>query len=164
MQVLDEILTELNIGGFVIKLNHRKLLDAIMAIAGVPATKFRPICSAIDKLDKEPWQEVRREMVQDKGLSEEAADKIWTFVELRGAPEEMLVKLQQMADLQQHAGVHTSWARYQACSIKAGCRRSLGIEWPLSCNLLTCFVWAPRPLAYVLASRAVSLVTVGDKL
>jgi histidyl-tRNA synthetase len=105
MQVLDEILTELNIGSFVIKLNHRKLLDAIMDVAGVPADKFRPICSAIDKLDKEPWTEVRREMVQDKGLAEEAADKIWTFVKLRGAPEEMLGKLRQMADLQQHAGV-----------------------------------------------------------
>lgn len=56
--MLDEILTELDIGAFVIKLNHRRLLDAIMAIAGVPAAKFRPICSAIDKLDKEPWSEV----------------------------------------------------------------------------------------------------------
>jgi hypothetical protein len=27
---------------------------------GVPAQKFRPICSAIDKLDKEPWEAVGR--------------------------------------------------------------------------------------------------------
>lgn len=68
LQVLHEILTELDIGAFTIKLNHRALLDGVMAIAGVPAAKFRPICSAIDKLDKEPWPEVRREMVEDKGL------------------------------------------------------------------------------------------------
>lgn len=35
-----------------VKLNHRKLLDAMLDICGVPAEKFRPICSAIDKLDK----------------------------------------------------------------------------------------------------------------
>jgi hypothetical protein len=26
-----------------------------LCVAGVPAAKFRTICSAIDKLDKEPW-------------------------------------------------------------------------------------------------------------
>ena len=45
-------------GKFLIKLNHRKLLDAIFEICGVPVEKFRPICSAVDKLDKAPWDEV----------------------------------------------------------------------------------------------------------
>lgn len=31
----------------------------MLDIAGVPPQKFRPICSAIDKLDKEPWEAVR---------------------------------------------------------------------------------------------------------
>ena len=57
--MLDEILSELALGDFTIKLNHRQLLDAVMAIAGVPESKFRTICSAIDKLDKEAWSEVR---------------------------------------------------------------------------------------------------------
>ena len=37
-------------------------------------------CSAIDKLDKEPWEEVRREMVEQKGLAPEAADAIGRYV------------------------------------------------------------------------------------
>lgn len=36
--------TELQLGKFTVKLNHRRLLDAMLAIAGVPAQKFRPIC------------------------------------------------------------------------------------------------------------------------
>ena len=56
--VAAEILSELPVGKFLIKLNHRKLLDAIFEICGVPAEKFRPICSAVDKLDKAPWDEV----------------------------------------------------------------------------------------------------------
>lgn len=88
-----EILTDLELGPFEVKLNHRRLLDAMLDIAGVPPQKFRPICSAIDKLDKEPWEAVRQEMVEDKGLPGEVADKIGTFVVLRGQPKEMLAKL-----------------------------------------------------------------------
>lgn len=40
----------------------------MMNLCGVPAGKFRTICSAIDKLDKEPWETVRTEMVEEKGL------------------------------------------------------------------------------------------------
>ncbi len=70
-QVLVEILSELDIGAFTIKLNHRRILDAMMRMCGVPAAKFRAICSAIDKLDKEPWAAVCAEMVDQKGLAPE---------------------------------------------------------------------------------------------
>ena len=57
--MLVEILDDLALGRYEVKLNHRRLLDAMLDIAGVPPHKFRPICSAIDKLDKEPWEAVR---------------------------------------------------------------------------------------------------------
>lgn len=88
-----EILSALPLGQFKVKINHRRLLDAMLAIAGVPAQKFRPICSAIDKLDKEPWAEVKREMVEDKGLEQAVADVIGTFVGVRGAPRDVLTTL-----------------------------------------------------------------------
>lgn len=52
VKVVSEILNTLDIGEFVIKLNHRQLLDGIFEACGVPAEKFRTICSAVDKLDK----------------------------------------------------------------------------------------------------------------
>lgn len=39
--------TDLQLGKFTVKLNHRRLLDAMLAIAGVPAQKFRPICRCV---------------------------------------------------------------------------------------------------------------------
>ena len=72
-------------GAFNIKINHRKVLDGIFEVCGVPKEKIRTISSAVDKLDKSPWEEVRKEMVEEKGLNEEVADKIWEFVQLRGA-------------------------------------------------------------------------------
>lgn len=40
-------------------------------------------CSAIDKLDKEPWDVVRAEMVEEKGLPGDVADTIGQFVVLK---------------------------------------------------------------------------------
>jgi len=102
--VAKEILTELPVGNFLIKLNHRRLLDAIFEICGVPADKFRPICSAVDKLDKAPWADVKDEMVNEKGLAEAAADRIGTFVCHSGAPKELWAKLTDSKAFGDHAG------------------------------------------------------------
>ena len=87
VKVVSEILDSLDIGDFVIKLNHRKLLDGMFEACGVPADKFRTICSAVDKLDKSPWAEVKKEMTDEKGLDEAAADKIGEYVRLSGGQE-----------------------------------------------------------------------------
>ncbi|KUI59290.1 Histidine--tRNA ligase, mitochondrial [Cytospora mali] len=63
-----------------IKLNHRRILDGIFAVAGVPEDKIRPVSSAVDKLDKVPWEEVKAEMVGEKGLPEDVADRIGQFI------------------------------------------------------------------------------------
>jgi histidyl-tRNA synthetase len=68
------------LASYQIKLSHRKILDAILSVCGVPDDKLRAICSAVDKLDKEPWDLVRKEMVEEKGLDPDAADKIGTYV------------------------------------------------------------------------------------
>ncbi|KAF4311280.1 hypothetical protein GTA08_BOTSDO13370 [Botryosphaeria dothidea] len=80
-------------GRYTIKINHRKILDGIFAVCGVPEDKIRTISSAVDKLDKSPWTEVRREMSEDKGLDPAVADKIGEYVNLRGG-EDLLAKLQ----------------------------------------------------------------------
>jgi len=71
-------------GKYSIKINHRGILDGIFAVCGVPEDKIRTISSAVDKLDKSPWEEVRKEMVEEKGLSEEVADRIWELVQKKG--------------------------------------------------------------------------------
>jgi histidyl-tRNA synthetase len=80
-------------GRYTIKLNHRKILDGIFEVCGVPAEKIRTISSAVDKLDKLPWAEVRKEMTEEKGLAEDVADKIGEYVVLKGQ-KDLLAKLQ----------------------------------------------------------------------
>lgn len=87
VKVVSEILSSLDIGEFVIKLNHRKLLDGMFEACGVPSDKFRIICSAVDKLDKSPWTDVKKEMIDEKGLDEATADKIGEYVRFSGGTE-----------------------------------------------------------------------------
>jgi histidyl-tRNA synthetase len=63
IKVLTELLNQLDIGTYEIKLNHRKLLDGMLEICGVPAQKFRTVCSSIDKLDKQTFEQVKKELV-----------------------------------------------------------------------------------------------------
>ena len=103
--VACEILGSLPIGDFGIKLNHRRLLDAILDICGVASDKFRTICSAVDKLDKEPWAAVKNEMVE-KGLKEEVADRIGEFVLQKGKPWEMYHSLMNSKKFGNHRGAN----------------------------------------------------------
>lgn len=67
-----------------IAINHRQILDGMFAVAGVPQEKVRTISSAVDKLDKAPWAEVKKEMIDEKGLPEEVADRIGEYVKHNG--------------------------------------------------------------------------------
>lgn len=84
IQIMDEVFTELGIGEFTIKVNHRKLLDGVFEVCGVPREKIRSISSAVDKLDKLPWEHVKMEMVEVKGLAGDVADRIHEYVQLKG--------------------------------------------------------------------------------
>ncbi|XP_009704588.1 PREDICTED: histidine--tRNA ligase, cytoplasmic-like, partial [Cariama cristata] len=84
LKIVHEILSDLQLGDFLIKVNDRRILNGVFAVCGIPESKFITTCSAVDKLDKMPWEEVRSEMVGEKGLSPEAADHIGEYVQLHG--------------------------------------------------------------------------------
>lgn len=84
LRVLTEALDALEISDFTIKLNHRKILDGIFEICGVPEDKIRTISSAVDKLDKASWEDVRKEMTDEKQLDPNVADQIGKYVVLSG--------------------------------------------------------------------------------
>ncbi|CAL8358446.1 unnamed protein product [Merluccius merluccius] len=84
LRIVHEILSELDLGDFLIKVNDRRILDGMFAVCGVPDDKFRIICSTVDKLDKMCWEDVKMEMVKEKGLSEEAANQIGQYVSMQG--------------------------------------------------------------------------------
>merc|ERR1719481_1761329 len=63
------------------------ILDGIFEVCGVKEDMFRTICSSVDKLDKSHWEEVKKEMTEEKGLDEAAADRIGEFVRMSGGED-----------------------------------------------------------------------------
>ncbi|KAL1870020.1 hypothetical protein VTK73DRAFT_2829 [Phialemonium thermophilum] len=82
-----------------IKINHRQILDGLFAVAGVPSEQVRLISSAVDKLDKASWETVRQEMVEEKGLPAEVADRVGTYVRRSGSMHDIIQLLQSEPDL-----------------------------------------------------------------
>ncbi|KAJ7292628.1 hypothetical protein C8J57DRAFT_1041644 [Mycena rebaudengoi] len=93
LSLMCTIFSKLDVGEYTIKINHRKILDGIFEVCGVPADKIRTISSAVDKLDKLSWSEVKKEMTAEKGLEEAIADKIGEYVKYKGGPS-LLEQLQ----------------------------------------------------------------------
>ncbi|XP_053099410.1 histidine--tRNA ligase, cytoplasmic-like isoform X4 [Hemicordylus capensis] len=84
LKVMHEILSALQFGDFHIRINDRRILSGIFTVCGVPSNKFETACSTLDKLDKVTWEEVKNEMIREKGVSPEAADCIGEYVQLHG--------------------------------------------------------------------------------
>ena len=68
-----EILHELKIPKFLIKINNRKILNGISQYIGVDESFTKDICVSIDKLDKVDWSEVEKELSEK--IKDEAAIK-----------------------------------------------------------------------------------------
>lgn len=95
LRILFEVFQELGWEGrYSIQINHRGILDGIFEVCGVPKEKIRTISSAVDKLDKASWDEVRKEMTEEKGLDGHIADRIWDYVQKKGGRD----VLQQLRD------------------------------------------------------------------
>jgi histidyl-tRNA synthetase len=86
LAVVGSIFNALDLPPVTIKVNHRGLLEAMFTLCKIDLEQvgFAAVCSAIDKLDKEPWCAVRSEMVNEKGVPEEAADALEPLVARNG--------------------------------------------------------------------------------
>ena len=113
LRIVKEVFEELGWkGNYTIKVNHRKILDGVFEVCGVPKKMIRTISSAVDKLDKLPWADVRKEMVEEKELPGDIADKIETYVVRKGGrdlleslktDEELLANASAKAGLEEMA-------------------------------------------------------------
>ena len=124
LKIVAEILLELQIP-FLTKINHRRLLDACLEIAGCPPTKFRTVSSSIDKLDKEPWEKVREELIAEKGVAPETADMIGELVKIHGPVESTVALLLADPRMQTHPKAP---AVLQEMQTLTGFLKCLGIE------------------------------------
>ena len=97
VQIFDEVLSKLGFTDFSIKINNRKILSGIAEVCG-ETDKLIAITVAIDKLDKIGIDGVIKEL-QERGVSENAIQKINPLFNLNGSNEEKLASLQKFLEL-----------------------------------------------------------------
>lgn len=89
--MFDEVLTNLGLPDFSIKINNRKILSGIAEVCG-EAEKIVNITVAIDKLDKIGVDGVVKEL-KEKGVSDAAIDKIQPLFGMQGSNSEILEQM-----------------------------------------------------------------------
>ncbi len=91
VKLFDEVLTNLGMKDFSIKLNNRKILSGIAEVIGRPEMII-PITVAIDKLEKIGLEKVNEELTQ-RGLSDNELRKIQPLFQIEGSNAEKLAQL-----------------------------------------------------------------------
>ena len=91
VQLYDSVFTALGLVGVTIKINNRKILSGIAEVIGA-SDKLIDFTVALDKLDKIGEEGVKNEMLE-KGISEEALEKVQPLFSFSGSIEEKLAKL-----------------------------------------------------------------------
>jgi histidyl-tRNA synthetase len=92
INIIDEVFTALNLD-VTIKINNRKILKGIAEYAGA-ADHFMDITMAVDKLDKVGIDKVKDELI-DRGIDQNAVDKLETFLKVEGDNQELLTHLKE---------------------------------------------------------------------
>ena len=88
IQIFDEVLSNLKLSDFTIKINNRKILSGLVEVVG-EADKLIPITVAIDKLDKIGEEGVVKEL-REKEISDSAIEKLKPLLSIKGSNEEVL--------------------------------------------------------------------------
>ena len=95
LQIYDGVFNDLGLPPVSVKLNHRKLLAGLAQLVGAES-KLVAFTVALDKLDKIGKEGVEKEMLE-KGISQEAIDKLQPVFELSGSNLQKLEALAQMS-------------------------------------------------------------------
>jgi histidyl-tRNA synthetase len=102
LAMVNEIFTKLGFTDFVIRVNHRKLLGALLESEGVPPKLGAGVLVAIDKLDKIGVEGVRSEL-ERQDVPSEVVGRLLEAIGITGAPDEVVRRLREGTRLGQSA-------------------------------------------------------------
>lgn len=92
--VISAVLKNLGINSFIIKINNRKILEALPHFCSFPEKKLMSLLRLIDKKEKMGEQKTRKEIL--KIFNKKTAEKIFRFLEISGNKKEKLIKVREL--------------------------------------------------------------------
>ena len=87
IQMVDSIFSDLQLSGCTLRINHRKVLEAIAQLAGAGAETTR-FFTILDKLDKVGWEEVKR-LLLEADFDIDILDKINAALEGKSTTDQL---------------------------------------------------------------------------
>lgn len=93
VSIAAEALTAVGLPNFVIQISHRRLLEGIAVVSGVPGELAGSVYRAVDKLSKIGPGGVLNELVES-GIDEAAGRQVLDAVTQQGTPDELIERLQ----------------------------------------------------------------------
>jgi len=88
ISLIYEMLKALGITNFLIRINNRKLLNALVTYVGFSEKQLPAVLRIIDKLDKQGWGSVQKELKEDVSFSEAQIEKVKKFLEIKSLNKE----------------------------------------------------------------------------
>ncbi len=92
--IYHEVFIKLGLAGYELKINSRKILQALAALCG-GADKMIDITIAIDKLDKTGLEKVKEELLE-RGLKDDQIKIIESYLNITGTNEEKLTQIKSL--------------------------------------------------------------------
>lgn len=127
VEIVAEVFRRLGIR-VALKMNNRKILYGIAETIG-HADRMTDITVAIDKLDKIGLDNVKAELL-DRGLTQEAIDRLQPILELEGDNEQKISKLRDIL-----SGSETGLKGVEEIETVLGYAGRLGVELPVELDL-----------------------------
>ncbi len=89
-------LNELGFKNFLVRINNRKILSALIKFAGIEEKKSLEVLRSIDKLEKIGEEKVKKEL-EEKGTSKESINKIFEFIKIDENSEKIFEKIKVLS-------------------------------------------------------------------
>ena len=90
--IIAEIFDSIDIGKFLIRINNRKVLTGFFKGIGIEKDKIKTCINIVDILEKVGSSKVKKEL-EKEGISENIADEIIEFINIKGGSEEIFATL-----------------------------------------------------------------------
>ncbi|RJQ24485.1 histidine--tRNA ligase [Candidatus Parcubacteria bacterium] len=90
--LMDALMTELGFKKFLIRINNRKILNGLSSYASFDQEKINIVIRIIDKLDKQDWGDIEKELIEKALLDSKQIEKIKKFTGIKSENQEDILK------------------------------------------------------------------------
>lgn len=148
--LIHDVFDDLRLNDFVLKVNHREILFALGAWAGVEGKEII-FCTIIDKLDKLPPDKIQEELI-DLGCVPDRVEKLLSELQRQGSNEEKLLSIKEL--IGDHEAIQSLQQYVERLQSFKGRAFKMELDWSLARGLsyYTGMIYEVKPTTVAMGS------------